>query len=274
MPHRPAPRFVVSDVDGTLIDHRERISPALRECVANLSSQGVVFTLATGRPARWLLPVLEQLPVRPVCVCANGAVTYDSATDSIVATRTLDPDVLEHIIRTVHSEHPHLGFAVERAGASAFDRPNSLFAVTENYDHAWDSEEHSFESLTQLSAQPAVKLLIRHATWTSSQLFELINPMIDPRIATATFSWEGGLVEISAPGVSKRLALEELAAGMGVENKDVIAFGDMPNDIEMLTWAGWGVAMGNAHEKVAAIADEITTTNDEDGVARVLGRWF
>lgn len=239
-----------------------------------MKDQGVTFTLATGRPARWLMPVLEQLPVRPICVCANGAVTYDSANDTILSTRTLGTEVLQRIVSTVSEAHPHLGFAVERAGASAFDRPQALFAVTENYDHAWDTDEHSHENLSELTSMPAVKLLIRHSTWTSSQLFQLINPMVDPADANVTYSWEGGLVEISAPGVSKRLALAELAENLGVEEKDIIAFGDMPNDIEMISWAGWGVAMGNADAAVANIADEVTGTNDEDGVAQVLGRWF
>lgn len=272
--HGCAPRFVVSDVDGTLVDDRDRISPAMVKVVEEMNRQGVTFTLATGRPARWLIPVIAQLPVQPVCVCANGAVTYDSATDTIVKTRHLEPEVLAQLVDTIAESRPELGFAVERAGTSAFDRDRAVFAVTKNYNHAWDSDEHTFEDPRELTGLPAVKLLVRHPHWKSSELYKEINPLIDPAVAHATYSWEGGLVEISAPGVSKRLALQELAEELGVPAQDVVAFGDMPNDIEMLSWAGVGVAMGNASDKVTDMADEITASNNNDGVARFLERWF
>ena len=81
-------------------------------------------------------------------------------------------------------------------------------------------------------------------------------------------------MEVAAAGISKRSALEWIAAQIGVDAAQTIAFGDMPNDTEMLTWAGHGVAMGNAEESLKEIADEVTLTNDEDGVAAVLSRWF
>src|SRR5699024_11381770 len=71
------PQMIVSDIDGTLLNSKERVSPRLREAVRRLTASGTIFTLASGRPARWMLPVLEQLPIRPLCICANGAVNYD-----------------------------------------------------------------------------------------------------------------------------------------------------------------------------------------------------
>jgi hypothetical protein len=89
-----------------------------------------------------------------------------------------------------------------------------------------------------------------------------------------TFSTGHGLIELSAPGVTKGTGLAQLAAELGVLPADVVAFGDMPNDLPMLEWAGSGVAMANAHPDVLGVADEITAPNSEDGLAMVLERWF
>ncbi|KAB3523600.1 HAD family hydrolase [Corynebacterium zhongnanshanii] len=273
-PPAEPPLLVVSDIDGTLVDSRERVSPRMRELVVAMKRAGTVFTLASGRPARWLLPILEQLPVRPVCVCANGAVTYDSATDTVLHARTLAPEVMSQVVETIAAHYPQLGFGVERAGAGAFDADGNLFAVSRTFQHVWAEEAHVVEPMDQLTGTPATKLLVRSPNMTSAELFELVNPLVDHTVANVTYSWDGGLVEIAAPGVSKRLALEELAADLGVDRRQVVAFGDMPNDVDMIRWAGWGVAMGNADASLSSIADEITTTNDDDGVARVLSRWF
>ncbi|MBC2681453.1 HAD family hydrolase [Corynebacterium anserum] len=280
---RPAPLFVVSDIDGTFLNSKERVSPRLRNVVANMKRQGTVFSLATGRPARWLLPVLEQLVVKPLCVCANGAVIYDSARDKIIRAVELQPAVLTDTVArlasdvTANQEEPALEgvtFGVERVGTSAFDRADELFCVTRSYDHAWLSEEHKEMSLEELVAQPAVKLLVRNPRVCSQELYEAVAPRLNSQHVNVTFSWDGGLVEISAPGVSKQSALQWIAEQMGVTGEDAVAFGDMPNDLEMLTWAGVGVAMGNAHDDVKNAADIITGDNDNDGVAEILETWF
>ncbi|WP_459612854.1 HAD family hydrolase [Corynebacterium urogenitale] len=279
---RPAPLFVVSDIDGTFLNSKERVSPRLRAAVSNMTRRGTVFTLASGRPARWLLPVLEQLSVKPMCVCANGAVVYDSASDTIVRANQLSASTLAATMRRLASEREHrpgtaldgMSFAVERTGRSAFDRAEELFCVTEMYDHAWISDEHNVMSEEELVSKPAVKLLVRNPQVSSQELYDAVAPLLDPQEVAATFSWGGGLVEISAPGTSKRSALEWIASDIGVTGADTVAFGDMPNDLEMLTWAGLGVAMGNAHEDVKAAADIVTGDNDSDGVADVLEMWF
>lgn len=269
-----SPLLVVSDVDGTLLNSRERVSQRMRRAVNSMLHQGTVFTLATGRPPRWLMPVFEQLPVRPVCACANGAIIYDANQDQILHAATLKPALVRALIDQLAEAVPGVGFAVERAGTSAFDRADELFSVSPGYDHAWDSTEHAVQNIDELAATPVVKLLVRDPCRTSAELYAAVSPFIDATQAKATYSYEGGLVEVAAAGISKRSALEWIAEQIGVEASQAIAFGDMPNDTEMLSWAGHGVAMGNAEESLKGIADEVTLTNDEDGVAAVLERWF
>jgi hypothetical protein len=89
-----------------------------------------------------------------------------------------------------------------------------------------------------------------------------------------TYSTNNGLVEVVPLGVSKATGVEEVAGPLGISSDEVVAFGDMPNDIPMLLWAGRGVAMGNAHPDVLAVADEVTASNSDDGVGRLLERWW
>lgn len=320
-----APRLVVCDVDGTFVTSRDRVSPRTRGVVASLTAAGAGFMLATGRPPRWLLPVLDQVCVRPVCVCANGAVVYDAAADTVVHAETLAPDLLAAVAPEIARATAAVGgatFAVERVGRSAFDRADELFAVEPEYPHAWDTDEHSVQPRAELLAQPAVKLLVRNPALDSPELYALVREAVDPAVAQVTYSWGGGLLEVSAPGVSKMSGLQwalrhghigGAGAGVGavagagddavtaavadaarapagagrgsaggpaggepgaVEPRHVVAFGDMANDLEMIAWAGHGVAMGNAIPALKDAADEVTASNDDDGVARVLERWF
>lgn len=95
------PKLIVSDVDGTFLDSRERVSPELREVVERAGAQGVFFALATGRPPRWIYHVLDQLSICPICVCANGAVLYDSESDRVLRAHTLSPEILRTVVSAV-----------------------------------------------------------------------------------------------------------------------------------------------------------------------------
>ncbi|MGV3114361.1 HAD family hydrolase [Corynebacterium freneyi] len=271
------PLLVASDIDGTLLDSRDRVSPRLKRAIGRMIRRGVPLTLATGRPARWLQPVLEQLPVRPVCVCGNGAVLYDSGRDVVLDDHSLAPEVQAEVVaiaRSAMADIGPVGVAVERAGRSALDPSDELFVVGPAYAHAWESTEHGICGETEMMSEPATKMLLSNPGMASSELHSIIAPHIPADLAHVTYSMPEGLIEVSAPGVTKRAGLEELAELVGAGASDVVCFGDMPNDIEMIRWAGLGVAMGNAVAEVQRAADEVTATNDDDGVARVLERWF
>lgn len=265
--------LIVSDIDGTFITSAERVTPRLRDAVTHAATKDAELVLATGRPPRWIYPVLDQLPICPICICVNGAVLYDSDTDRVVTARTLPPATLTRIMQLIDDVLP-VSYAVERVGASAFDKCEELFLVTPDFLHLWDSEEHTVVDKTELAAKSAVKLLVRNDRKTAWDLYHLVKLVVPPELAHITFSTDEGLLEISAPQVTKAAGLMAVAQFYGVPASDVVAFGDMPNDIEMLQWAGLGVAMGNADERVKVAADEITTSNDDFGVARVLERLF
>ena len=271
-----APRLIISDIDGTFITSAGRVTGRLRAVIVRAVETGAHFGLATGRPHRWLIPVLEQLPLAPVCVCANGAVVYDPATDRVLHAFELSPSAMAEVVEAaerVLADVPH-GYGVERVGSSALDPEEECFIITPEYNRdAWDSQFGVTDTQTLIS-QPAAKLLVRCSSMTSAQMFELIAPEVDPELAHVTYSMDEGLIEVSCPGVNKAAGARYLAERYGVTAADAVAFGDMPNDLELLRWAGVGVAMGNAVPMLHDAADHVTATNNEYGVARVLERWF
>ncbi|MBA3906104.1 MAG: HAD family hydrolase [Pseudonocardiales bacterium] len=263
-----APLLVATDVDGTLLDPADRVTPRTAAVLARLASCGVGLVLVTGRPPRWIAPVVAQIDVAGLAVCANGAVIYDAAAEQVVSAHTLDAATLADVAAAVSEVLPDAGIAVERIGVSG-----ERFMAEPSYRHAWVGSDHTLRSRAELVDMPAVKMLVRDPAMTSDAMVAALAPVVGSA-GDLTFSHAGGLVEISAPGVTKATGLAEVAAVLGVPAVDIVAFGDMPNDLEMLRWAGHGVAMGNAHPALREVADEVTATNAEDGLALVLERWF
>ncbi|SHK78248.1 hypothetical protein SAMN05443637_1121 [Pseudonocardia thermophila] len=266
-----APGLVATDVDGTLLDPDEHVTPRTAAAVAQVVAAGVPFVLVTGRPPRWIPPVFAELAHVRLAVCANGGLLYDAVEDRVVWDRALPAATLAELAGAVLETLPGSGLAVERVGRSAHGP--SPFLAEPGYRNAWDEAAGAVVDRSELLGEPAVKLLVRNPSLSSDAMVAALAPVIGDA-ADLTFSHPRGLVEISAPGVTKASGLAAVAEDLGVPAGDVIAFGDMPNDLEMLQWAGHGVAMANAHPALRAVADEITASNAEDGVALVLERWF
>ena len=272
-----APRLIVSDIDGTLLDRNHRVPKRNREAVSRAVAAGAEFALATGRPFRWIMPVLEQLPVRPVCVTSNGAVIYDSAEDRVLSAHELSPEALAETVNVATQVLQPLGgagFGAERAGGSLLDPVEELFVVESHYSENALFEGFGLVSVGELVAKPAVKLLIRNTDYSAPELYELVAPHINPELAHVTYSMSEGVLEVAAPNVTKRGGVQWLAEHHGIAREDIIAFGDMPNDIEMLEWAGFGVAMENAHPALVDVSDTTTLPHHQAGVAKVLEHWF
>ncbi len=267
------PALIATDVDGTLLDDDEKVSPRTRAAVHAAVDAGVHFVLATGRPPRWVAPVVDGLGLAPMAVCANGAVIYDPAADRIVSARTLSIDALAELADIAARVIPGSGLAVERVGSSAHDAATPQFVSSPGYEHAWLNPDNTEVSLDDLLSAPAVKLLIRKSGASSAEMAAELAKHITVE-GDITYSTNNGLIEVMPSGISKASGIRELAGPLGLVAGDVVTFGDMPNDVPMLRWAGHGVAMGNAHPEAVSAADEVTSRNSDDGVARVLERWW
>ncbi|MBD0321891.1 MAG: HAD family hydrolase [Aldersonia sp.] len=273
MPSRK-PILIASDVDGTLLDDDEKVSPRTRATVSALVADGANFILATGRPPRLIAPVVDGLGFAPLAVCGNGAVLYDSAQDRVISARALDVETLDWIAELAYRALPGCGLAAERVGDRAHDAATPQFVSAPDYEHAWLNPDNTQVSVQEVLSAPAIKLLIRLPNEHSEQMRATLAPLVGDR-ADITYSTNKGLIEVSAPGVTKASGVRAAAERLGsAESTDIIAFGDMPNDVPLLEYAGRGVAMGHGHPDALAVADEITATNNEDGVARVLERWW
>jgi len=168
---------------------------------------------------------------------------------------------------------PGAGLAAERVGRSAHDTATPQFVSAPGYEHAWLNPDNTEVSYQDLLSAPAVKLLVRKPGTPSSELAAALARHVGV-LGDITYSTNDGLIEISAIGISKAVGLDEVARPLEISAEDVVAFGDMPNDVPMLRWAGHGVAMGNAHPDAIAAANEVTAANSDDGLARVLERWW
>jgi Cof subfamily protein (haloacid dehalogenase superfamily) len=267
------PALIASDVDGTLLNDDEEVTERTRAAVGAAVASGATFVLATGRPPRWIAPVVDALGFAPIAVCANGAVVYDPATDRVVSARTLTPDALGELAEIATRVIPGAGLAVERIGASAHDAATPQFVSSPGYEHAWLNPDNTEVSLEDLLSAPAVKLLIRKAGARSDDMAAALVEHVGVE-GDITYSTNNGLIEVVPLGISKATGVEQVARPLGVAPDEVVAFGDMPNDVPMLLWAGHGVAMGNAHPDALAAANEVTASNTNDGLARVLERWW
>jgi Cof subfamily protein (haloacid dehalogenase superfamily) len=267
------PALIACDVDGTLFDDNETITPRTRGAICAAVAAGATFLVATGRPPRWIQPVVDALGFAPMAVCANGAVIYDSATDRVVSTRTLPVETLAELAELTTRVIPGAGLAVERIGERAHDTATPQFVSSPGYEHAWLNPDNTEVSIEDLLSAPAIKLLVRRTGARSADMAAELAKHVGGK-GDITYSTNNGLIEIVPLGISKATGVDKIARPLEIAREEVVAFGDMPNDLTMLRWAGHGVAMGNAHPDVLAAADEVTTVNNDDGVGRVLERWW
>ncbi|WP_169253357.1 HAD family hydrolase [Brevibacterium sp. 'Marine'] len=253
--------LVASDIDGTLLLNWKPISTATIDAIHRCQDAGIPFVLVTGRPMRWLAPIAEQIPDLGRVVCVNGAVVYDIASQSVVDAHTIDAQSLTEIIAAVRVDHPEARFAYETLNGGFIDR---------EFVTGRPREARIIDDVSELAGEDVVKVLVRLATSDSQAMHDLIDPLVDGTCHASFSEPDNGLVELAPFGITKAKTLEDLCDHLGVGRSQVMAFGDMPNDIEMLSWAGHGVAMGNALGSVKAIAAAVTDEVDDDGVARYL----
>ncbi|MGI5212684.1 HAD family hydrolase [Plantactinospora sp. CA-290183] len=266
---RQLPRLVATDLDGTLLRSDRTLSARTAEVISRISAGGTQVVLVTGRPIRWLNQVYDQLAAPMPAICANGAVVYDPTTDQVLRADPLAPELLAEVVRRLRAEVPGVAFAVEVTDGRELWHESA-------YALSWDRSDpglRAVESPEELVGTPAVKLLARAGAQDPDAFVKVVTGAL-AGLAEATHSSYSGLVEISAAGVTKAAGLAWYCAQHGLTAQDTVAFGDMPNDLPMLTWVGRAVAVANAHPAVLEIADEVTSDNDSDGVAAYLEALF
>ncbi|MFF5208545.1 HAD family hydrolase [Streptosporangium sp. NPDC000396] len=258
-----SPRLVATDLDGTALRSDGTVSPRTAAAFALVENSGATLVFVTGRPPRWMHPVAGAVRHRGLAICANGALVYDLHTEKIVKSHLIAPDVLEEVVRRLREKVPDLAFSVEYEGGFAHESDFRLSGL--------DSKAVAglHVGTATLTSRPCVKLLALHPRMDPDILHAVVYGLVGD-LVTPTHSSGRALIEMSAHGVTKASALAALAETLEIKPAEVIAFGDMPNDLPMLRWAGTAYAVANAHAEVLAAVDHVTAANNDDGVARVL----
>ena len=257
------PRLVATDLDGTLLRSDGTGSERTAEALRAVRSQGIRTVLVTARPPRWLDPLGDLVGDGGVAICGNGAFVYDVPNRKVLSHRGIRPEAVAEIVADLRRELPGVTFAAERTTG---------FALEDAYESQHPVPVDAVRGpIPSADAGVVGKLLGRHPSMSEAEFLERVADVVGTRGIVA-YSGAGGLAEISAPGVTKAAGLESWCADLGLDAADVWAFGDMPNDLPMIAWAGTSFAVANAHPDVLAAADHVCPSNDEDGVAQVLER--
>lgn len=257
-------RLVATDLDGTLLRDDRTVSARTQTALNRTSAAGVTLTLVTARPPRFVASLARELGLSGLAICCNGALVYDLERDALLEHWPLSAEIATALAQALRDALPDVTFAVER-GLDYGCEPGylALGSLTQPQDD-------QLTDAATLCAHPVTKLIARHPTLTAEEIFPIAQRLVSGR-AAITYS-SPRFVEISASGIDKAGALASLCQRLGVSPDEVVAFGDMPNDIPMLRWAGIGVAVANAHAEALAAADAVTASNMEDGVAAYLER--
>jgi Cof subfamily protein (haloacid dehalogenase superfamily) len=262
-----APRLVATDLDGTVVRSDGTISARTVAALARVEQAGAMLVMVTGRPPRWMHDVAAAVDHHGVAICANGAVIYDLRAEQVLSTRLIEPAVIAEVVDRLRAVVPEFRFAVEYADGFVFEARYNL--------GSWDAEALGGRPVDgeTLVRRGGTKLLAFHPEGEPGALAEKAGKAVGD-LVTVTHSTGRGLLEMSAYGVTKASALSALCAEQGITADQVVAFGDMPNDLPMLTWAGTSYGVANAHPDVLAAVTQIAARNDDDGVAQVLERLF
>jgi Cof subfamily protein (haloacid dehalogenase superfamily) len=256
-------RLVASDLDGTLLLPDETVSQRTRAALAAAREAGITVVLVSGRPPRSLGPIAGRIGVGGIAICANGAVIWDLDSGTMVDSAPLAGELATRLVHGLREAIPGALFAVELEGSFGREAGWSDGLVAAPPDVL---EADALELITG----PVTKLLVRHPTMEFAEVAERARRVVGD---DAVVTWAGlRLVEISAAGVTKASALERLCRRLGIAANEVVAVGDMPNDLAMLAWAGTSVAVANAQQSVLEVADQVTASNVDDGVALLLER--
>jgi HAD superfamily hydrolase (TIGR01484 family) len=271
-----SPKLIALDIDGTLLTpladtgfSSEEVTPAVREALDRALDAGCHIVLASGRAPLGMSQVLRHLELprnaasgeQALVVASNGAVTFSYPPMKVLSEVTFDA---RDAVRAVLEHVPDAAVAVEEHGVG--------YRVNRHFPDGELDGEMILTPLEDMVASEVSRVIIRDPDSTSEDFVSLAD-QLGLQGTNYFIGWTAWL-DLAPEGVSKASGLAEICERLGVSAEHVLAIGDGRNDIEMLEWAGRGVAMGQAPEEVKAIADAVTAAVEDDGAALEINRWF
>jgi Cof subfamily protein (haloacid dehalogenase superfamily) len=265
------PRLIATDLDGTLLRSTGELSARTREALDACWAAGIPVVGATGRGPRLLDSVRVALDGRGIAVLAQGGFVVDLERDEVLRTVGLPREDAAAVIERIESVVGRLIVAVEEAAEQAEAR--RPLRVQHGFDWPYPEPAHLLPRSEVLPPSPVLKVFLRSDSVGQDELLERARQAVDPAVAEVTHAGLG-FIEVLPPGITKATGLKVALARYDVGFGDVLAFGDMPNDLPLLTAVrragGRAVAVSNAHSAVLTASQYVTSGNDADGVARCL----
>ncbi|MEV8149300.1 HAD family hydrolase [Arthrobacter sp. NPDC080073] len=259
-------RLVASDIDGTILGHDGKISSRTVRAFHACRDAGIEVVFVTGRPPRWLYPLREQIGHSGIVICSNGAVVWDLEADKLISANALSIGSVLEARRIIKQLRPDALFAAETLTGFHLEPgfiENETSELLAEFTPAWLDE-------TLTGDDAVVKFLAVTRSGTPDDFLAKVQPAVAHLVETTHSAPRTALLEMSAPGINKAVTLAEYASSRGIDAAEVVAFGDMPNDVEMLRWAGDGYAMASGHPEAISAAGQQAPHFDDDGVAQIL----
>lgn len=256
-------KLIAVDLDDTLLDNTIAVSPRTREVIRQAIGQGVTVTVATGRMFCSAAQYARQLELDVPLITYNGAMIKSCLSEEVLYHQPIDNDLALQVLDLFREQGWHIQCYI-----------NDTLYVEELNDKA-----RKYERLSGVKAYPLgdrlysitddpTKLLSIAAPDDIQAIWRVVEERFPGKLYIAQS--KPHYLEMAHPAVNKGQALAFLADRLKISQNEVMAVGDSINDLDMIEYAGWGVAMGNAHERVKALAQAVTLGNDEDGVAEAI----
>ncbi|MFC5676773.1 HAD family hydrolase [Aeromicrobium endophyticum] len=256
------PKLVALDVDGTIVNGDNELSDAVREAVVAIRDSGIETVISTGRAISGVMDTAGKLGfTEGIAVASNGAVVFTYDPVDVIHSVTFDASAA---VRRVLEQVPDAIVAVEQVGTGF--RVNRPFPETEF------AGQFVIDDVERLIADPVTRVVIRSTDHTPAEFTAIVHDL--GLEGTNYFIGYSAWLDLAPEGVSKASGLDVVCERLGIEPADVLAVGDGNNDLEMLQWAGRGVAMGQSPDALKDVADAVTGTVEDDGLAAELATYL
>ena len=258
-------RLIASDLDGTLLDRDFTFRPRTLEALAAAAETGIDILFVTGRPHRWLDPLRDQLRHDSYAICSNGAVLYHLGTDEVEIAELTEMSAVAEVHELLQERFPRASFTLETLDTvylqGEYERSPVLAGVPlveGDLTPVFNREDG------------VVKYLMRLPGADPERLLDEVREVVGDRLGVTAGVPGVPLIELARSGVNKGTMLQRFATARGITADETAAFGDMPNDLEMLRWAGHAFAMASGSRQLIAEVGRTCPAFDEDGVAQVI----
>jgi len=261
-------KLVALDLDGTLLNRQHRLSERSRVALQRLQAQGVRIVLASGRMHCSSVPFAAALHLQEPLISYNGALIKWEPTGEVLHHLPVPPEAAAEVVAFATDRGLHLNLYLDDVWyVSANTRWTRLYAERTGVTPVIRPDLPEWAA----GREPTKVILIDEPAVISSLLSEWRGRTKGRLYVTTS---EPEYLEFMHPQVSKGWALRRVREYFGLAREETAAFGDNPNDVPLLEEAGLGVAVANAHPETKAVADLVTASNDEDGVAQVIEGWL